>query len=75
MNPVVQSAVVVVPPVPAVDPPEKAFLTCQVVSGCAPVSWSGKKLGFAAALMPSQIIRPAHWWLPWPAPRVGVKPM
>ncbi len=75
MKPVVQSAAVVVPPVPAVLPPEKAFFTCHVLSAWGPVSWSGKKDGLAAALMPSQIIRPAHWWLPWPAPRVGVKPM
>ena len=36
MKPVVQSAAVVVPPVPAVAPPENAFLTCQVESAFGP---------------------------------------
>ncbi len=75
MKPVVQSAAVVVPPVPAVLPPEKTFLTCHVLSAFGPVSWSGNMLGSAAASMPSQMKRPACWWLPWPAPSVGVKPM
>ena len=56
MKPVVQSAAVVVPPVPAVTtPPEKAFLTCQVDSAFGPVSCSGNIVGSAAALMPSQM--------------------
>ena len=49
MKPVVQSAAVVVPPVPAVLPPEKTFFTCHVVSACGPVSCSGNMAGFAAA--------------------------
>ena len=36
-KPVVQSADAVVPPVPAVEPPEKTFLTCQVESAFGPV--------------------------------------
>ncbi len=50
MKPVVQSAAVVVPPVPAVAPPEKTFLTCQVLSAFGPVSCSGNIVGSAAAL-------------------------
>ena len=44
-----------VPPVPAVAPPENAFLTCQVDSAFGPVSCSGNMVGSAAALMPSQM--------------------
>jgi hypothetical protein len=58
-NPVVQFAAVVVPPVPAVLPPENTFLTCQVLSASGPVSWSGNMFGSAAACTPSQVKRPA----------------
>jgi hypothetical protein len=75
VKPVVQSAAVVVPPVPALAPPEKTFLTCQVDSASGPVSCSGNIAGSAAAFMPSQMYRPAIWWLPWPAFSDGVKPM
>ena len=63
------------PPGPAVAPPEKIFLTCHGLSASGPVSWSGNFFGSAAAFMPSQMKRPACWWLPWPAAIVGVKPM
>ena len=55
MKPVVQSGEVVAPPVPAVLPPEKTFLTCQVVSAFGPVSCSGNMFGSAAARTPSQM--------------------
>ena len=45
VKPVVQSAEAVVPPVPAVLPPEKIFLTCQVLSAFGPVSCSGNMSG------------------------------
>ena len=51
----VQSAAVVVPPVPVVLPPEKTFLTCQVLRAFGPVSCSGNMFGSAAALTPSQM--------------------
>ena len=54
-KPVVQSAAVVVPPVPVVEPPEKTFLTCHVDRAFGPVSWSGNMVGSAAALTPSQM--------------------
>ena len=54
-KPVVQSGAVVVPPVPADEPPEKTFFTCQVESLCGPRSCSGNMLGSAAALTPSQM--------------------
>ena len=48
---------------------------CLLACACGPVSWSGNMLGSAAACMPSQMKRPACWWLPWPAASVGVNPM
>jgi len=54
-KPVVQSAEAVVPPVPAVLPPEKIFLTCHVLSAFGPVSCSGNIVGSAAASTPSQM--------------------
>ena len=70
-----QSPEVVVPPVPAVLPPEKIFLTCHVLRAFGPVSCSGNIDGSAAASMPSQMRRPACWWLPCPTASVGLKPM
>ncbi len=55
VKPVVQSRAVCVPPVPAVLPPEKTFLTCHVLSASGPSSCSGNMLGSAAASTPSQM--------------------
>ena len=51
----VQSAAVVVPPVPAVLPPEKTFLTCHVLQRVrGPCSWSGniRRVGRGVACPP-----------------------
>ena len=75
-KPVVQSAAVVVPPVPAVAPPEKTFLTCQVLSAFGPgqLLREHRRVGRGLACPPRCSGRPAGGCR-GRRPSVGVKPM